>query len=80
MSRMIITLADDDKRWLQVVSRLQKQSMAETIREAIRQYRERGEKSNLKRVVRETAGAWGTSEEDSQDYVNRLRSEWENRP
>ena len=80
MTRMIITLPEEDKRWLQTISRLQKHSVAETIREAIRQYRERTDKANLKHVVRETAGAWGKSREDSQDYVDRIRSEWEKRP
>ncbi len=79
MSRLIITLSDDDKRWLQIYSQQHKQSIAETIREAVRRLRERSSQSDLKLVLRETAGAWGKSDEDSQEAVDRLRSEWDKR-
>lgn len=79
MSRMVITLSDDERQWLRAASRLRQQSIAELIREAIRQYRGRMEKSTYKQVIRETSGAWGKAAEDGQAYVDRLRSEWEER-
>ena len=80
MTRTIITIPQEDKRWLKTVSRLHQRSMAETIREAIHLYREQEEKPSYKKVVRETAGTWkGRIKGDSQNYVDQLRSEWEDR-
>ena len=77
MARTIITIDDEIRKWLESYGRRHKLSNAEIIRRAIRDYRCRVSKGNLKQVLKETAGKWKSIDRDSQDYVNDLRSEWE---
>ena len=76
MNRTIITLDDSDKRWLEDYSHRQHQSMAETVRRAIRAYRDRVSAENEAGVLRETAGMWRHRGEDGLRYQERLRDEW----
>jgi hypothetical protein len=80
MLRTIITIAAEDKKWLDSYSRRVRLSNAEIIRRAIKEYRRHACKGRLKQVLHETAGKWKSVKGDSQDYVDALRSEWELRP
>jgi hypothetical protein len=77
MLRTIITIAEEDKKWLESYSRRAQVSSAEIIRRAIKEYRRCADKGSLKRVLRETAGKWKSVKGDSQNYVDKLRREWE---
>jgi len=80
MIRTIISISAEEKKWLDAYSRRQGLSSAEIIRRAIEQYRRQvGKEGSLQRVLRETAGAWTSIRGDSQDYVDKLRDEWERR-
>ena len=75
-----MTIPKDDKKWLESHSRRTRLSSAEIIRRAIGDYRRRVSKGSLKRVLHETAGKWRSLEQDGQDYVDGLRTEWEPLP
>jgi Arc/MetJ-type ribon-helix-helix transcriptional regulator len=80
MVRSIITVSEQDKRWLENYSRQNRVSAAEVIRRAIRLYRrQQAEPTSLQRVLEETAGTWRSLPGDSQQYVDSLRAEWEER-
>ncbi len=76
MIRTLISLDDADKRWLDSYSRRHDQSLAETVRQALRQFRERdpeGEKADL---LNRTSGLWRDASRDAGAYIDRLRDEW----
>ncbi len=77
MTRTIVTISVDDKKWLENYSRRRGMSSAEVIRMAIREYRGRASRGGLQRVLQETAGKWAWRSGDSQEYVDALRTEWE---
>jgi hypothetical protein len=76
MTRTIITIDDQDKDWLTSYSRAQRQSMAETIRQAVRRYRDEVSVESETRILRETAGIWRVRGKDGLEYQRELRSEW----
>jgi hypothetical protein len=77
MTRTIITIEAEDKKWLENYSRRIHLSSAEVIRRAIKEYRRQVSKGDLKRVLEATSGKWKSIKGDSQDYVNDLRNEWD---
>ena len=77
MKRSIISVPEDDLRWVKHQSRLHGRSMAETIRVAITAYRHQSSTDPYRAVLRETAGSWTTVRGDSQEMVDRLREEWD---
>jgi predicted transcriptional regulator len=79
MTRTIITISPDLKQWLDSYSRRQRLSSAEIIRRAIKEYRRNVSQAGLQRVLKETAGKWRPVKGDSQDHVDALRTEWEDR-
>ncbi len=76
MKRTIITIPDEMKIWLDTYSKKLNRPTAETIREAIAEYKERVEKER-KNILSDTAGLWKNKRIDGIDYVERLRDEWE---
>lgn len=76
MKRSIISLPEDDLRWLKRQSHLDGRSMAEIVRLAIGAYRRQSSADPYRKVLRETAGSWSCVNEDSQQIVDRLRDEW----
>jgi hypothetical protein len=76
MARTIITLSDDDKKWLEHYSHASHQSIAMTIRLAIKFYRGQQKPSVRKQALSETAGLWRSNKTDALDYVEKLRAEW----
>lgn len=82
MNRMIITLEDSDKRWLAQESKAEKRSIAQIIRNAIKDYRERVAKKpaeqSFEDLLEATRGTW--TQGDPLTYQQNIRSEWDHRP
>jgi hypothetical protein len=76
MTRTILSLPEDEKKWLESYGRRHRISGAEVIRRAIREFRLMKPDKDLASVLRETAGAWTSIKGDSRDYVDKLRKEW----
>jgi len=77
MTRTILSLPEDEKKWLESYSRRHRLSCAEVIRRAIREFRLAKPEKNLAAVLKETAGAWKSIRGDSRDYIDALRNEWD---
>jgi Arc/MetJ-type ribon-helix-helix transcriptional regulator len=77
MVRSIISLSEEDKKWLEHYGRKNRLSAAEVIRRALRLYRRELSKGGYERVLHESAGTWKSIKGDSQDYVEAIRAEWE---
>ncbi len=76
MVRTIITIEDSDKRWLDRYSTRHKQSTAETIRYAIKEFQKKSREADCRRVLEGTAGLL-KGKDDSVRFVRKLREEWE---
>lgn len=76
MTRTILTLEETDKKWLDRYSREHKQSTAETIREAIRAFRQKEREGGYRRVLDSTAGLLKGGP-DAVEFVRRERKEWD---
>lgn len=75
MIRTIISLPREIKVWLDDYSKRQNKPTAETIREALKEYKEKVE-SDKTDSLSATAGIWKEREVDGNEYVEKLRSEW----
>ena len=75
--RTIITLADEDKRWLESYSSLHRISMAEAIRQGIRKLKEAEFSENYRTLVQNTRGLWKSG--DGLTYQKQIRAEWDSR-
>ena len=77
MIRTIISLAPEDKHWLDRKAEEENVTMTEMVRRAIRLYRDQHESGEptLERLLAATSGIW--KEEDGLEYQRRLREEWE---
>lgn len=77
MVRTVISLHDEDKRWLDKQSRARGISMTRLVREAVRFYKERAEvnSSSLEQLLNATKGIWKKG--DGLKYQRRVRGEWE---
>lgn len=79
MVRTVITLPESDKEWLEEYSERHHQSMAETVRQAIRCYQMQASGHETENILRETAGMWRHRGKDGLEYQCELREEWEQR-
>lgn len=77
MTRTIVSIPEDEKKWLESYGRRHRISSAEVVRRAIREYRLRESGKSLAKVLRETAGRWTSLKGDTRDHVDALRDEWE---
>lgn len=77
MVRTIISISEEDKKWLDNYSHHNRQSSAETIRSAIKYLRERADHDLTDTIIKETAGIWKTRGVDGLQYVTELREDWE---
>ncbi len=79
MVRTIISIADDDKTWLDHRAAEERVSRAELIRRAVRRYREESEQEarSVDRLLADTSGIW--KGEDGLAYQTRIRGEWDDR-
>ena len=74
-TRTIITISDEEKRWLKSYSQMHRVSLAEAIRKGITCLKSVEGERTYKALVEETKGLW--SRGDGLDYQKRLRSEWD---
>lgn len=76
MSRLIVSLDDDIKLWLEQCSLRTGRSMAELVRQALRASRDE-EAALLEERLAETRGIWTRG--DGLTYQNAARDEWDQR-
>lgn len=78
MIRTIISLNENEKNWLDQISKLKHVSMAHIIREAIQEYRHNHStqiKTDLDSLLEQTRGIW--QGEDGLTTQNNIRDEWD---
>lgn len=79
MIRTLISLEDEDKRWLDRRAEEEKTTMAQVVRTAVKRYREQCEREpgepSLEELLRRTSGLWKGG--DGLEAQLRLRGEWE---
>ena len=77
MIRTLISLDEEDKRWLDRKAEEEGKTMTELVRTAVRGYREQCESGgpSLEELLRQTSGLW--KEGDGIDYQRAVRDEWE---
>ena len=73
--RTIITLPEEDKLWLESYSKAYRISVAEAIRQGIKQLKESKTQDTYNTLVQNTRGVWKKG--DGLKYQERIRSEWE---
>lgn len=73
MTRMILSLDDQDKAWLERKASEQGVSMASVVREAVQALKSKEEPS-LKDLLEETRGVWKSG--DGLRYQRRIRADW----
>jgi hypothetical protein len=74
-TRTIITISDEEKRWLKSYSQMHRVSLAEAIRKGISCLKAVEGEKTYKALVKETTGIWNQG--DGLIYQKRLRSEWD---
>jgi len=72
--RMIITLSEEDKRWLEGYSQAHRVSVAEAVRRSVRILRRSSGRENYLQIVEGTRGLW--KGQDGLKYQTEIRSEW----
>ena len=72
--RTIITLSEEDKRWLESYSSLNRVSVAEAIRQGIRKLKEAELFENYQTLVQRTKGLWKKG--DGLNFQKKIRAEW----
>jgi hypothetical protein len=73
MTRMILSLEDQDKSWLERKAREEGVSMAEVVRQAVRRM-QHAEEESLDQVLAATRGLWRKG--DGLRYQRAVRREW----
>jgi hypothetical protein len=76
-TRTIITLSEEDKRWLEHYSSLHRVSMAEAIRKGIHKLKEDELIENYQTIVQNSKGLWDKG--DGLEYQKAIRAEWNSR-
>ena len=76
MVRTVISLDEDDKRWLDRMAKREGVPMTELVRRAVRLYRRQAptEGRSLDELLQATSGLWKRG--DGLRYQRRLRREW----
>ena len=74
-TRTIITISEEDKRWLESYGKARGVSLAEAIRKGIRKLRESEGRDTYGAMVNKTKGLWKKG--DGLTYQRRLREEWD---
>jgi 6-phosphogluconate dehydrogenase len=74
--RIIITLPEEDKQWLEGYSRAYRISVAESIRQGIKRLKESETQGTYDTLVQNTRGVWKKG--DGLKYQERIRAEWKN--
>jgi flagellar biosynthesis chaperone FliJ len=76
MVRTVISLDEEDKRWLDARAREKHVPMAEVVRQAVHRLREESarEARGMDELLQKTSGIW--KEGDGLAYQRRMRNEW----
>ncbi len=77
MTRTIISIPEDEKKWLDAYGKRHRISSAEVVRLAVREFRRMKADKSLARVLRETAGTWKSVRGETGEHVDNLRAEWD---
>lgn len=79
MVRTIITLDEEQKKWLESYSKIHRQSLAETIRCAINEFKKRKlkDKQSYLKALEGAFGMWKDRKVDGLEYERKLRAEWD---
>jgi hypothetical protein len=77
MTRIIVSLEERDKAWLDRKARKDGVSQAEIVRNAIRRLRN-GDEQSFDELLEATRGTWRDG--DGLRYQRKLRREWDERP
>jgi len=72
--RIIITISEQEKKWLGNYSKAYNISVAEAIRQGISCLKDFQSLASYQKIVNETAGIW--SKGDGLEYQEHLRGEW----
>ena len=72
--RTIITISEEDKRWLESYSNLHHISVAEAIRQGIRKLKEMELHENYRCLVQNSKGRWKKG--NGLAYQKKIRAEW----
>jgi Arc/MetJ-type ribon-helix-helix transcriptional regulator len=80
MIRTLISLDEEDKRWLDRRAQEEGTTMTEVVRKAVRRYREEHERGTaaeptLDQLLRQTSGLWPGG--DGLEEQMRARDEWD---
>jgi len=75
--RTIISLTEDIKVWLDNYSHAHRQSISETIRKAIIEYKDKRDREQSDGIIQKTSGIWKKRKIDGLAYVNKLREDWD---
>jgi plasmid stability protein len=73
MTRMLISLEENDRQWLEQRAQETGKPMTEVVRQAIRQAQE-AEQKPMKDLLASTKGLWRQG--DGLRYQRRIRKEW----
>lgn len=73
--RIIVTITDKDKLWLEGYSKVHKISVAEAIRQGIGELKKAQQRQTYERLVEKTSGIWQRG--DGLEYQREIRSEWD---
>jgi len=79
MKRTIISLSDDDQKWLDEYSQKKHYPKVKIIREALGEFRRKQQLQGLsyKEIIEKTSGIGKGHFGDAVKYVRKIRSEWE---
>ncbi len=73
--RIIVTIAEKDKLWLEGYSKVHKISLAEAIRRGIRELKKVQRDKTYKGLVESTSGIWQGA--DGLKYQRKIRCDWD---
>jgi hypothetical protein len=76
-TRTIITISEQEKRWLTAYSGLQGVSLAEAVRRGIACLKAAEGDASYRKLIQNTRGIWNRG--DALRYQEEIRSEWEKR-
>ena len=79
MVRMIVSLTEQDKKWLERTSRRDGISSAELVRRAVAALRGVEPACGFRARVALCAGRWKAGRHDAQKDVDAMRDEWDGR-
>ena len=76
MTRLLLSIPDEMKSWLEQYSHSTNQPIAKTIRDAISEFIVERQSLDANEMIKSTAGIWVDKKIDGLEYVNKIRGEW----